>query len=54
MGSKEKIKEKEIMWGNRGRIFAKKVTIDGIKFDSEQEGIYYQELKEREKNGRLT
>lgn len=42
------------MWGSRGRIFAKKVTIDGIKFDSEQEGIYYQELKEREKNGEIS
>lgn len=54
MGNEEKIKEKEIMWGSRGRIFAKKVTIDGIKFDSEQEGIYYQELKEKEKNGEIS
>lgn len=36
-----------------GRIYTKKVTIDGITFDSEMEALYYKELKERESSGEV-
>ena len=37
-----------------GRIFAKKVWIDGYCFDSEQEADYYKLLKEREAKGEIS
>lgn len=36
------------------RYFGRKVTIDSIKFDSEMEGRYYEELKRRTENDEIT
>ena len=37
-----------------GRIFAKKVTVDGIVFDSQMEADYYGLLKDRESKGEIS
>lgn len=37
-----------------GRIFAKKVWVDGYCFDSEQEADYYKLLKQREEKGEIS
>ena len=37
----------------RNKFFSKKVTIDGIKFDSKKEGEFYQELKALERKGKI-
>lgn len=36
------------------KFFAKKVIVDGIKFDSSSEARYYQQLKLREKAGEIS
>ncbi len=37
----------------RSKFFSKKVTIEGITFDSKKEGNYYLKLKELEKEGKI-
>ena len=39
---------------SNGRIFSKKVVVDGITFDSEMESLYYQELKAAEAKGEIS
>lgn len=38
----------------RSKYYSKKVTIDGITFDSKKEGEYYQKLKLLEKAGKIS
>lgn len=37
----------------RSKFFSKKVTVEGITFDSKKEGEYYLRLKELEKKGTI-
>ena len=36
------------------KYLSKKITIDGIEFDSKKEGLHYQELKKLEKQGKIS
>lgn len=38
---------------NRGRVFSKKIEIDGVIFDSEMEGARYVELRDLQKDGKI-
>ena len=41
------------MW-NKNKYGAKKVTFDGITFDSKKEGLYYLKLKDMERCGEIS